>query len=416
MRKVSTLGLLAFANFATAGLGQSLTGEGGKLSVSNLAPALFVAIAGPCFLADVKSVGRNIIGLFLLFNACSLASFAFFMFRFGWDPNVPVLAFQDVEFIFVLLLAWYARRNYEEFLAVVKAGTIISAVISALYGMAQFGRKDLLNIITFGMDDKSQAAVLFCCQAYILLRFFDGFIARIVAAGLLAMSMMTLSRLPATFLPVLLITLSVRTRYGFLLAAATVCGVVIAFMTAGDAITTVFKAVDRLSSVNEVAGDNATSAHLLLIKSALEMKFTDFSTFFLGTGPGNFSKALTSFPIDIHELESLDPALVADARVGKAPMHSTPISLLLDYNIAIFALLVFLALRAVRYLLRVRHYLDLLFLATLFGASMFYSLHNKPYFFLAIATVAIATLGGAEAEETTPGARPRPAEGPLAAS
>ncbi len=54
MRKVSPLGLLAFANFATAGLGQSLFGEDGKFSLSNLAPLLFVALAGPSFLVEVK--------------------------------------------------------------------------------------------------------------------------------------------------------------------------------------------------------------------------------------------------------------------------------------------------------------------------------------------------------------------------
>ncbi len=322
------------------------------------------------------------------------------MFRFGWEPNAPVLLFQDVEFVFVLLLVWYARRNYEEFFAVAKAGIICSALISIAYGAKQFGgHTDVLNIIIFSMDDKSQAAVLFCCQAYILLRFFDGFIARVVAGGLLAMSLMTLSRLEVLFLPVLLITLTVRTRYGGVIAAATVCVVVAAFATLGDQLVTVFRALDRLSSLDQVSGDNATSAHLLLIKSALEMKFTDFTAFFFGTGPGNFSKALTSFPIDISALESLDPALVSDARIGRAPMHSTPVSLLLDYNIVVFGLLVFLGLQAFRYLARTRHYLDLMFFATLFGASMFYSLHNKPYFYLAIATIAVATMGRIRAEE-----------------
>jgi hypothetical protein len=416
MRRVSPLGMLAFANFATAGLGQSLTGADGKLSISNLAPLLFVAIAGPCFMVAVKSINKNIVGLFLLFNACALASFALFMVRFGWAPNAPVLLFQDVEFIFVLLLVWYARRNFEEFLYVARVGTICSVLISVLYGVAQFGRTDVLNIITFSMDDKSQAAVLFCCQAYILLRFFEGSITRVVAGGLVAMSLMTLSRLPAVFVPVLLITLSVRTRYGKVIALATVCGVVAAFATLGDELNTVFQALDRLSSVNQVAGDDATSAHVLLIKSALEMKFTDLSTFFFGTGPGNFSQALTSFPIDVHELESLDPQLVADARIGRAPMHSMPVSLLLDYNIAIFGLLVFLALRAVRFLIRTRHFLDLTFFATLFGASVFYSLHNKPYFFLLSATVAVAMMGQIRAEETARTALARPAEGPLPAS
>ena len=410
MRKVSLLGILAFANFATAGLGVPLLGEEGKFSISNLAPLLFIAVAGPAFLVDLKTVGKNIVSLFLLFNTCALASFAIFMFRFGWQPNAPVLLFQDAEFIFVLLLVWYARRNYEEFFAVARAGIVCSALVSVVYGIAQFGRKELVvNVIQFGMDDKSQAAVLFCCQAYILLRYFDGLISRVVAAGLLAMSLMTLSRLPALFLPVLLITLAVRSRYGMVLAAAAVCGAIAAFVVYGDELTTVFKALDRLTSVDQVAGDDATSAHVLLIKSALEMKFTDFTAFFFGTGPGNFSKALTSFPIDIHELESLDPALVADARVGRAPMHSTPVSLLLDYNIAIFGLLVFLALRAVRYLVKGRHYLDLVFFLTLFGASTFYSLHNKPYFYLCVATVAVATLGRIRVEERAREGFPRPA-------
>jgi hypothetical protein len=395
MRRISLLGMLAFASFATAGMGQSITGEDGKLSVSNLAPVLFALIAGPAFLAEAKSVNRNVVGLFLLFNVCAMASFALFMFRYGWEPNVPVLLFQDVEFIFVLLLAWYARRKPEEFFAVAKAGILCSTLIAVAYGAVQFRQpevKRVVNIVTFSMDDKSQAAVLFCCWAYILLRYFDGWITRIFAYGLLAMSMMTLSRLPAVFLPVMLITLCVRTRYGFVIAAATVCGVVGAFAVYGDELFKLFTALDRLSSVDEVTSGDATTAHLLLIKSALEVKFTDFTAFVFGTGPGNFSKALTSFPIDIHELESLDPALVADARIGRAPMHSTPVSLLLDYNIVIFSLLVYLALRAVRYLLGIRHYLDLVFLGTLFAASMFYSLHNKPYFFLGIATIAIATL------------------------
>jgi hypothetical protein len=410
MRKVSPLGVLAFANFATAGLGVSFLGEDGKFSVSNLAPLLFIAAAGPAFLVDVKTIGKNIVSLFLFFNTCALASFAIFMFRFGWQPNAAVLLFQDAEFIFVLLLVWYARRNYEEFFAVARAGIVCSALISVVYGIAQFGRKELVvNVIQFGMDDKSQASVLFCCQAYILLRYFDGLISRIFAAGLLAMSLMTLSRLPALFMPVLLITLSLRSRYGMMLAAATVCGAIAAFVAYGDELTTVFRALDRLTSVDQATGDDATSAHVLLIKSALEMKFTDVSAFFFGTGPGNFSKALTSFPIDIHELESLDPTLVSEARLGRAPMHSTPVSLLLDYNIAIIALLVYLALRAVRYLLQGRHYLDLVFFLTLFGASTFYSLHNKPYFYLCIATVAVATMGRIGEEERARAAFPRPA-------
>ena len=74
MRKVSPLGMLAFLNFATAGLGKSIAGDDGKFSISNLAPLLFVAIAGPCFLVEVKSVQKNIVGFFLLSGALGLVA------------------------------------------------------------------------------------------------------------------------------------------------------------------------------------------------------------------------------------------------------------------------------------------------------------------------------------------------------
>lgn len=416
MRRVSGFGILTFANFATCGLGQSFMGEQGKLSISNLGPMLFILFAAPCFLADVKTIRRQTVAFFLLFNVCALVSFALFMFRFGWMPNVPVLGFQDVEFIFMLLLVWYARRNYEEFFRVAQAGIFCLVLFAIWYGLYQFHHpgSGTLNIITFGMDDKSQAAVLFCCMSYIVLRYYDGWLARLLSAGLFAMSMMTLSRLPIVFLPVLLVTLSKRTRYGWIVSVATVCVVAAAFIVFGDALTAIFKAVDRLTSVS---GDDATSAHLLLIKSALEMKFGDLGAFLFGTGPGNFSKALTDFPLDIHELEALDPALVDDARVGRAPMHSTPVSFLLDYNIVVFGLLVFMGLRAIRYLVKARRNLELLFFATLFAASMFYSVHNKPYFYLAIVTIAIAIVGPLpeEERERSPLASPNEGAPPLPA-
>ena len=416
MRRVSGFGILAFANFATCGLGQSFMGEQGKLSISNLGPLAFILFAAPCFLADVKTIRKQTVAFFLLFNACALVSFALFMFRFGWTPNVPVLGFQDVEIIFMLLLAWYARRNYEEFFAVAKAGIFCCVLLAISYGLYQFHNPGSakLNIITFGMDDKSQAAVLFCCLSYIVLRYYDGWFARLLSAGLFAMSMMTLSRLPIVFLPVLLVTLSKRTRYGWIVSLATVCLVAAAFIVFGDVLTAVFRAVDRLTSVS---ADDATSAHLLLIKSALEMKFGDLGAFFFGIGPGNFSKALTSFPLDIHELEALDPALVADARVGRAPMHSMPVSFLLDYNMVILGVLVFMALRGFRYLVKARRTLELLFFATLFAASMFYSLHNKPYFYLAIVTIVIAVVGPLPEEEPerSPLARPEEDSPPLPA-
>jgi hypothetical protein len=98
-------------------------------------------------------------------------------------------------------------------------------------------------------------------------------------------------------------------------------------------------------------------------------------------------------------------------------MHSMPVSFLLDYNMVILGVLVFVALRAIRYLVKARRTLELLFFATLFAASMFYSLHNKPYFYLAIVTIVIAVVGPLPEEEPerSPLARPEEDSPPLPA-
>ncbi len=389
------LGFLMFLNFATAGLGESITGEQGKLSISNLAPVLFLLIAGGCYLARTRSVNRGFVLLFGFFNVAALISFVIFMFRYGWQPNVLVLVFQDVEILFALLLVWYAQSHWEEFLRVAKWGIVVSTILSAAFGVKQFistGIFSKYGFITFGMDDKSQAAVLFCCEAYILIRLYRGLFERLVAAVLLLMSCMTLSRLPVVFLPVIFAALVSRTRYGWLVTAVGVGAVAAIVIVAGDQIVDLFKIVDRLSSVTTATGDDSTSAHLLLLDTALQLKFSDALAFFFGTGPGNFSQALSSFPLDLSQLEAVDPELIVEARLGRAPMHSTPASLLLDYNIVLFLLLCFLFLRALHFLVRRRRYLDLSFFLSLFSASVFYSLHNKPYLFLAVATLAAALL------------------------
>lgn len=392
IRLFSVLGLLALLNYATMGIGIPITGDEGKLSISNVTPILFVAIAGSWYLLAVRAVPRTVIAFLGAFNICALVSFGIYMLWYGWPPNVMVLLFQNVEIVFSLLLFQYARDNPQEFLRVVRIGLFCSAAISALYGLhhfiyeaADFKR---YHILSFSMDDKSQAAVLFCCQAYLLLRLYRGKLDRLVAGGLLAMSLMTLSRLPLAFLPVLVVALAIRTRYGWLLIAASVCAIVGLLVVAGDEIVDVFKIVDRLSSITSATGDESTSAHLLLIETALQMKFSGLTALIFGTGPGNFSHALTSFPLDLTRLEGVDPQLVVEARSGRAPMHSTPASLLLDNNIVIVFVLFFLFLRALRFLLTERKYLDFTFVMTLFAASMFYSVHNKPYVFLAVATLA----------------------------
>jgi hypothetical protein len=389
VRKISIVGVTAGLSFATIGLGKYIDGDDGKLAVSNLASVLFVVVAAVYFDIYRRGINRGIVGFFLVFNLLAWISFLLFMFDFGWRPNYPVLMFQEVEIVFSLLLVWYGHQDYEEFRVVARVGTILSAVTSVYYGARQLMGGESIMVMTFGMDDKSQAAVLFCCQAFILVRYFGKTIDNVVAGVLLLISLTTLSRLPVLFVPVIFLAIAVRSRAAAVVAAFVVGASGLALISAGDSVTRLFKVFDRLSSAGAVAGDDATSAHLLLLQTAIQLKFTNVMAFFFGTGPGNFAGALTSFPISLAKLSAVDPTLIAAARIGRAPMHSTPFSILLDFNILLFCYLGYLLLRVVDSLCVKGRYVELLFVCTLFVASMFYSLHNKAYLFLVCACIFI---------------------------
>ncbi len=385
MWQISVLGILAAANFTTAVMGLPLH-EGGKFSISNIMPVVFCAAAGLAFALEHKRIDRRIIWFFLAFNASALASFVIFLVRFGWQPNFLVLAFQDVELAFCLLLFWYGRDHYEDFRWAVRAGIYSSLIVIACYGWLDYSAHDLEW--SFGMDDKSHTAVLFSCEAYILIRFFGAKLDCFVALVLLSLTVMTISRESVFFVPAILIALARRSRFGATLAVAVIASVVAAFVIAGDVILETFSLADRLSSVQAATG-GSTVAHLLLIQSALEMKFTDVWSFLFGIGPGNYSKALATFQTLLPQIQANDPLLAEGAQLGTSPMHSVPASLLLDMNVALFLLCVHFAFKALRYLVRTRKTVDLIFALGLLAASTFYSLHNKPYIYLIVTTLVL---------------------------
>lgn len=385
------------ANFATVGIGEYIGDANGtgKIAISNITPMIFVLLAVPIYFSVEKTMQRSLVGLLLFFNLCAWLSFLIYLFQYGWKPNIAVLGFQEIEIVFSALLIWWARRNEEEFYELARFGTICSALISIDYGINMILVGNVFGM-TFGMDDKSQAAVLFCCQAFILIRYFGGTTCYIFATLLIMMSFMTISRLPVFFVPVIVWAFAQRSRTAFLVICAVVASVFTYLLVTSDEIsflfTLMFGVFDRLSAVDANAAD-ATSSHLLLLETGLQLKFTDILAFFFGTGPGNFAEALTSFPIPIKEaLEIADPSLIDNARSGLAPMHSTPFTVLLDYNIVMFFILAILLFRGFAYLIREAKYMEFWFFASLFTASMFYSLHNKPYFFLLGVTVVLLML------------------------
>lgn len=404
MRKSTLLTLLLAVVFITAGMGEPLTGDG-KLAISNLTPLAFIAAAALFFFSRRESIDAAVAWFLLLFNVSCLASFLIFLVEYGWRPNLPVLLFEDVEIAFCLLLWWFGRESPEAFRAAVKIGILASIPVSVAYGL-----RDLHGgafWFSDGMDDKSQGAVLLCCEAYVLIRFFGGKVGRLAGAALYVASFLTISRLPVFFLPAILLGLTRRSRLGAVITLCAAGAAMYLAMTADNVVKETFLVYNRLSSVQVITGADSTEAHLELLQDALQIKFTQPLAFVFGTGPDNFSKALSMMPAAQEKLAGLDPQLVEFARLGKAPLHSTPMQILLDYNIAIFLLFIFFLTRTFRFLIRRRNTADLAFACGFLLASSFYSLHNKPYFYLYLTTVALLILGEqGDGNETVAAGRP----------
>jgi hypothetical protein len=391
MRSVSLLGVLVLISFMTAMMGLPLPGAGGKFSPSNIAPILFVAIGAVLYLRKEGSIHKNILWFFLLFNLSCFLSFVIFLLRFDWRPNFLVLLFQDIELVFCFLLIWYGRQNFAEFRSLVRPGIVISAAIGCFYGWLDFREGNLL--IAFGMDDKSHAAVLLACYSYIFVRFFPGGANVLIGLALLGISFLTISRLPVFFAPAIALAIVQGSRFGAALGAVGIGAFALTAIVVGEVVSQVFRVFARLSSFEAIVGEASTSAHLLLLATALKMKFSDLWSFVFGIGPGNFSKALLTNPDAFAQFERIDPNISAAARLDKAPLHSTAMQLLLDYNILLFFCFLFYITRTIGQLMRSRSLPDLAFAAGVVMASMFYSIHNKPYFFLVLTTVGLLLLG-----------------------
>lgn len=411
MRKSAVLALLLAPVFMTAGMGMPIM-EGGKLAVSNLAPFPFIAVAALFFLSTNESIDVRLGWFLLLFNLSCLASFAIFLVKYQWQPNFPVLLFEDVEIAFCVLLWWFGSESPGAFRTAVRIGIVASIPVSVMYGL-----HDLHDVnggsfgFTAGMDDKSQGAVVLCCEAYVLIRFFGSRLGRLAGAALYLSSFLTISRLPVFFLPAIFLGLMRRSRLGAMMTLCAAGAAAYMLVAAGNVVKDTFVVYNRLSSVQAVTGSDSTEAHLELLKAALDIKFTEPLAFVFGTGPDNFSKALTTIPSSAERLEGLDPRLMAYAKRGMAPLHSTPMQILLDYNIVIFLLFVFFLVRVFRFLILRRNMTDLTFAGGFFLAASFYSLHNKPYFYLYVTTIALLIVTELEAV-----ANPAETEGAAAAA
>ena len=412
------MGLFVTLNFATVSVGVSFSGGEGKFSLSNFGPVLFVAAA--LLLARDLKVPRTVVLSLLVFNVCALGSYFFFLTTLGWSPNFVVLAFQNVELAFAWLLFAFAISRRQEFVSCVRLGIYLSLPVLA-YFVAQDIAQGRLSFY-FGMDDKSHASVILCCESFILIRYLRKPSDHIVALTLYVLSFLTVSRLPVFFAPALFLAGFQATGPGLArqILILAIGLILFVLMLNGEIIIKTFVVFDRLSSVAAVAGEGSTSAHLLLIKKACEIKLANAVSFFIGIGPGNFSKALIDFPVSIFDINAVDPSVVPYALEGRAPLHSTPFSFLIDYNFIVLAGLGVTLCKGLSKLVTKALWPELLIAIGFIGASTFYSFHNKPYFFLFVASfIALITVSqktsSAVKEQQMSAPRGQPQLGPSSA-
>ncbi|MNN31580.1 hypothetical protein D3C81_1452730 [compost metagenome] len=100
--------------------------------------------------------------------------------------------------------------------------------------------------------------------------------------------------------------------------------------------------------------------------------------------PGSFADILIRSDIDYLDLASIDPEFITHARNSTAPIHSTHAAVLVESPLpALIAYIAIIILITKKNILRKNHEL-LLFGIPLFISIMFYSAHNKFYFFVII--------------------------------
>lgn len=140
-------------------------------------------------------------------------------------------------------------------------------------------------------------------------------------------------------------------------------------------------------------GDNASSAHTLLLEIGIRQKFQDIWLFIFGGGAGNFHLISSRDP-DYNLLIATDPALSGGATslTGflHTPAHSVWISSLVEFPLFIWFPCVLYAVILVSKFIVWREWGVVIYCAGLIGSIMFYSEHNNVLFYAIIIWIVAA--------------------------
>lgn len=364
----------------------------GRLALSNLAQVvglLTLLVGVPKLLrgADIAVWLATAIGVL----AASFSVSA----QYGYVIQVTYSLFYGLALLW-LLAVWRAVRiaGGKEAVADALRMTIpIALAYLVLRGGLEFARGQTAS--AFGMDDKSHASVYACVLAFAALRFLKGRWRLIAGIALFAISLLTISRLPYLFAPGFIGAFLVGYR-SVRRGARTVLGVFFCHLLLLGALLVPFVAARSFSGffVSFVrafkAGDaehESTHAHVLLLDYAFHLKVDSIWNFILGVTPGGFSGTLVRSGIDLSEFSATDPHGYESMILGTAPIHSSTVTILLEFPIWVFVAFVVLALWGSYRLWVNKEFILLLMWASLLLATSFYSSVTELYFMVALAIV-----------------------------
>ncbi|MGI9822620.1 hypothetical protein [Agromyces sp. Marseille-Q5079] len=242
-----------------------------------------------------------------------------------------------------------------------------------------------------GFDDKSHASVYACFLAFASLRFLRGRLRLVISLAFFVMAFLTISRLPFVFAPVYVLAFLVeyrkvraeaRTPLDVYFAHLTLAGTILTPLVLAARAAGFFRSFERVFDSGDFT-NASTTAHLLLIQYAVELKLENLGNFLLGITPGGFAGVLYRSRIDVSQFASTDPPGYEKMMEGTAPMHSSLGSILLEFPIWVSVLYLVLVGWAVVRLYRNREWVMLWFLIGFFAATLFYSSQTELYFCVA---------------------------------
>jgi len=369
----------------------------GRLAISNIAQILALLMLFRAFPRALRA--RDLGWLLLAIAAVVVAALSVYS-TYGYEIQPQHTAFFFVSALY--LLVWYRATQAADLRPT--ADQTLRRLVLPMF--AYLGFHTALDVgagepmTDMGFDDKSHAAVAASFFAFIVLRVWNGPLKLPIAAGFVAMALLTASRLPVIMLPFFVIAFAIeyrrerrRAQYAwqvYLCHATVAVGAGVGALLI-RANLDVFHVLTRLGPDAASSAQSSTRAHLLLIWYGLQIKFDNAMNFFFGVTPGGYAGTVYRSSIDISELRQ-GWGLGAMA-AGTAPMHSAHTSIFTEFPFPVFLLYaVLLAWLCVR-LLRAREFTVLLGHLGFVSATLFYSSHNEAFFYAVLAYLIVVVHG-----------------------